>query len=255
MFESNHRAYNEQNVLSFMIAEEENPGSIRQAVRAARENVRTTRDVLPAEIWEHVNELYLYTQEHAEKSVGRRNRHHFLDQVQSRCQVISGLAITTMCRDSTYRFMALGHMIERADMTTRIIDVGAGALLGGERHNPTIDPLIWGSLLQSLSAMSTYRRQVGPLPEAAPVVDFLFNEATLPRSVKFCLNGMRSELSRLKNPAPALRHVERARRRLSRFNAETASWAELHEFIDRIQVDLSRLSDCISDSWFLPPER
>jgi uncharacterized alpha-E superfamily protein len=255
MFESSHRAYNEQNVLGFMIADEENPGSIRQAVRAARENVRTTRDVLPAEIWEHVNEFYLYTQEHAEKSVGRRNRHQFLDQVQSRCQVISGLAITTMCRDNAYRFMALGHMIERADMTTRIIDVGAGALLGGERHNPTIDPLIWGSLLQSLSAMSTYRRQVGPLPEAAPVVEFLFNEASLPRSVKFCLNGMRAELSRLKNPAPALRHVERARRRLSRFNAETATWEELHQFIDRIQLDLSRLSDCISESWFLPTER
>jgi uncharacterized alpha-E superfamily protein len=73
--------------------------------------------------------------------------------------------------------------------------------------------------------------------------------------VKFCLNGMRSELSRLKNPAPALRHVERARRRLSRFNAETASWAELHQFIDRIQLDLSKLSHCISESWFLPTER
>ncbi len=254
-FESRYRVYNEQNVLSFMIADEDHSGSIRESVRAARENVRTTRDVLPAEVWEHVNELYLYTQEYAEKSVGRRNRHHFLDQVQSRCQIISGLAITTMCRDNAYRFMALGHMIERADMTTRIIDVGAGALLEGERHNPTIDPLIWGSLLQSLSAMSTYRRQVGPLPEAAPVVELLFNEATLPRSVRFCLNGIRAELSRLNNPASALRHVERARRRLSRFNAETATWEELHRFIDRIQLDLNRLSDCISESWFLPIER
>ncbi len=254
-FERRYRAYNEQNVLSFLIADEENLGSIRQAVRAARENVRTTRDVLPTEAWEHVNELYLYTQEFAEKSVGRRNRHQFLDQVQTRCQVISGLTITTMCRDSAFRFMALGHMLERADMTTRVIDVGAGALLGSDRHNVTVDPLIWGALLQSLSAMSTYRRQVGPLPEAAPVVNFLFKEATLPRSLQFCLNGIRVELSRLKNHDAAMRHLERARRRLARFNAETATWEQMHRFIDRIQADLNELSDCISESWFLPEER
>jgi uncharacterized alpha-E superfamily protein len=254
-FESRYRAYNEQNVLSFMIADEDNLGSIRQSVRAARENVRTTRDVLPEEIWEHVNELYLYTQEYAEKSVGRRNRHQFLDQVQARCQIISGLAITTMCRDNAFRFMALGSMLERADMITRVIDVGAGALLEEDRHNPTIDPLIWGCLLQSLSAMSTYRRRVGPLPEAAPVVDFLFKETSLPRSLAFCLKGIRVELSRLKEPEAALKHLDRARRRLSRLDIETASPEELHRFIDRVQLDLNDLSDCISDSWFLPLAR
>ncbi len=255
LFESQYRVYNEQNALSFLITDEDNPGCIRLSVKSARENVRTTRDVLPAEIWEQVNELYLYTQDQAEKSVGRRNRHQFLDQVQARCQAISGLTITTMCRDNAYRFMALGHMLERADMTTRIIDAGAGALLGSERHNVTMDPLIWGALLQSLSAMSTFRRQVGPLPEAAPAIDFLFKEKTLPRSLAFCLNGIRAELSHLKHNQDAMRHLERARRRLSRFNAQNASWEELHRFIDRIQLDLNKLSESISESWFLPSER
>jgi uncharacterized alpha-E superfamily protein len=253
-FESRFRAYNEHNVLGFLIADEDNTCSIRQSIKAARENVRTTRDVLPTEVWEHVNELYLYTQEFAEKSVGRRNRHHFLDQVQARCQMISGLTITTMCRDNTFRFMALGHMLERADMTTRVIDVGAGALLEEGRHSPSIDPLIWGSLLQSLSAMSTFRRQVGPLPEAASVVEFLFKEPSLPRSLRFCLNGIRSELGQLKNSSSALKQLERARRRLARLNVEAVTPAELHTFIDRVQMDLTGLSECISERWFLPPE-
>ncbi|TGD75644.1 alpha-E domain-containing protein [Mangrovimicrobium sediminis] len=252
VFEQSYRAYNEQNVLSFVITDEDNFGSIRQSIKSARENVRTTRDVLPAEVWEHVNELYLYAQETAEKSVGRRHRHQFLDQVISRCQVISGLVITTMTRDDTYRFMALGHMVERADMTTRIIDVGAGALMQQDRHNPTIDPLVWSSLLQSLSAMSAYRRKVGPIPEAAPVVDFLFKEATLPRSLSFCLNGLRAELSQLSHHKPALKELERARRRLSRLNPENVSWEELHRFIDRIQLDINALSDSVAETWFLP---
>ena len=251
VFESNYRAYNEQNVLKFLIADEGNPSCIRQSIKAARENVRTTRDVLPAEVWEHVNELYLYSQEFAESSIGRRNRHHFLDQVQARCQMISGLVLTTMCRDNAFRFLALGSLLERADMTTRVIDVGAGALLGKEL-NTTIDPLIWGSLLQSLSAVSTYRRTVGPLPEADPVVDFLFREPTLPRSLRFCLNSIGAELKQLKNNGPALKYLQRARRRLSRFDQEQADAESLHRFIDRIQLDLNELSSAINQSWFLP---
>ena len=254
VFESHYRAYNEQNVLKFLIADQDNGGSIRQSIRSARENVRTTRDVLPADVWEHVNELYLYVKENADKSIGRRNRHQFLDQVIARCQILSGLVITTMTRDTTYRFMAIGHMVERADMTTRIVDVGAGGLLQKESDNPTVDPLIWGSLLRSLSAMSAYRRTVGPLPEAAPVVQFLFKEQTLPRSLAFCLNGLRVELGQLKNPSAALKDVERARRRLSRFNPETSSWEEMHAFIDRIQLDLNSVHDRIAESWFLPNE-
>ena len=254
-FESRYRAYNEQNVLRFLIADEDNPGSIHQCIRAARENVRTTRDVLPAEVWEHVNELYLYSKEHAEKSIGRRNRQHFLDQVIARCQILSGLVITTMTRDNTYRFMALGHMVERADMITRIVDVGAGALLQREQNNPTVDPLIWGSLLRSLSAMSAYRRsEEGPLPDSSPVVNFLFKEKTLPRSLAFCLNGLRVELSQLKNSDMAIKEVEKARRRLARLNPDNASWEELHQFIDRIQLDLNSVNARICESWFLPVE-
>ena len=82
-FGQHHRVYNEQNVLKFLIADSDNPGSIRSSIKSARENVRTTRDVLPGEAWEQVNELYLYAEEHAEKSFGRRNRHAFLDQIIS----------------------------------------------------------------------------------------------------------------------------------------------------------------------------
>ncbi|RLQ22238.1 alpha-E domain-containing protein [Seongchinamella sediminis] len=251
VFENRFRVYNEQNVLKFLIADEDNVGSIRQSVKAARENVRTTRDVLPEEVWEHVNELYLYTRENADTSIGRRNRHRFLDQVQARCQIVAGLVLTTMCRDNAFRFMALGHLLERADMTTRVIDVGAGALLGSERSNHAIDPLIWGSLLQSLSAMSTYRRNIGPLPEAGHAVEFIFKDPTLPRSLQFCLNSIRGELKQLKNNDQALKSLERARRRLKRFNPQRASWEELHQFIDDIQLDLYHLGENINQSWFL----
>lgn len=252
IFGENHRTFNEQNVLKFLIADEENPGSIHYCVRAARENVRTTRDVLPEEVWEHVNELHLFTQENAARSVGRRNRHQFLEQVITRCQMINGLFLTTLCRDHAYRFIKLGNLLERADMTTRVIDVGAGALLGNERLNTAVDPLIWACLLQSLSAMGTYRRTIGPLVEADAVVEFVFREHSLPRSVRFCLDGIRQELLPLKNAREALKVLDRSRRSLSRFNAQSARREELHDFIDRFQVSLNTLGSVISDTWFMP---
>jgi len=250
-FEEHYTAYNEQNVLKYLIADEDNPSCIAQSVRSARENVRTTRDVLPAEVWEHVNEFYLFTQEYAEKSIGRRNRHRFLEQVISHCQIITGMTITTMCRDNAFRFMALGHMLERADMTTRIIDVGAGALMGDERHNPGTDPLIWASLLRSLSAMGAYQRNIGPMLEPSAVVDFVLNEPTLPRTVKFCLNSIRGELSQLKGNQDALRILERCRRQLARFPVAKASREELHRFIDKFQLNLLALGAEIDSAWFL----
>ena len=250
-FAAHYRAFSEQNVLRFLIADNDHPGSIRNAIQSARENVRTTRDVLPAEVWEHVNELYLYADEWADKSVGRRNRHRFLDQVIGRCQLINGLMMTTLVRDHAYRFIKLGHLVERADMTTRVIDVGAAALLGEERDLSAVDDLIWASLLKSLSAMGAYRRAIGPQVEPNAVVDFVLRDGALPRSVKFCLNGIREELGPLKHNRDALKLVDRTRRKLSRFDPHTRSREELHRFIDKFQLDLADISHTIDRSWFM----
>ncbi|MEH6558817.1 MAG: alpha-E domain-containing protein [Oceanicoccus sp.] len=251
VYTDRYRVYNEQNVLKFIIADLDNAGGIYHAIRAARENVRTTRDVLPEEAWEYVNELYLYAQEFAEKSVGRRNRYQFLENVISRCQAINGMMMSTLPRDHAYRFIKLGHLLERADMTTRVIDVGAAALLGEDRHHSTVDPLIWGSLLKSLSAMGAYRREYGPQVEANSMVDFVLRDANLPRSVKFCLNGMREELLPLKNHKSALKLLDRSRRKLSRFDPQASSREQLHVFIDEFQAGLISLSAEIGSTWFL----
>lgn len=250
MFQSRPRQANEQNVLRFLIADMDNPCSIPTAIKSARENVRTTRDVLPEETWELVNELHLYAQEMADKSVGRRNRQAFLEEIVTRCQMINGSLFSTLCRDHAYRFIKLGSLLERSDMTTRIVDVGAGEIMGRDGTFAAMDPLLWGSLLKALSATGAYRRMIGPLVEKGQVVDFVLKEPSLPRSVNFCLRGVREELKPLKHNEDVLRLLDRARRKLARFDAEEASREKVHIFIDDFQVLLSDIHRAISSAWF-----
>ena len=251
-FYSRYRAGNEQNVIRYLIAESDSSNSIPFAVASARENVRTTRDVLPEETWEQVNELYIFCQDTAEGAVGRRNRHAFCEEIINRCQMINGSLLGTLNRDHAYRFIKAGHLLERADMITRVVDVGAGDILDREGAFAAVDPLLWGALLQAMSALGSYRRMIGPLVEKNAVVDFVFSEPTFPRSVRFCLRGIREELGPLKNNKLALRVHERARRRLRRFEADQVTRQELHDFIDNFQLLLSELHLAIQSTWFQP---
>jgi len=242
---------NEQNVLRLLIGEAESPCSIPFAIRAARENVRTTRDVLPDEVWELVNEFYLYSAEASEKSVSRSRRQAYLEEVIKRAQVINGVLRSTLCRDHSYRFIKLGQLLERADMTTRIVDVGASDFLAHEGVAQGIEHLLWGTLLKSMSALGAYRRLIEPQVEKNAAVDFVFMEPTFPRSVRFCIRELRTELSELTNNKDAIRTIERIRRKLRGFETAAFSQPELHAFIDELQQAINDLHGAIADTWFL----
>lgn len=250
VFEGRFRVLNEQNVLRTLLGDADAPFGIPYAVRAARENARTTRDVLPGEVWELINEMHLFASETGDSSVGRRNRQAFLEEIINRAQVINGVLRSTLCRDHSYRFIKIGQLLERADMTTRIIDVGARDFLEQENAQYAIEHLLWGTLLKSLSAFGAYRRMIGPIVEKNAVVDFVFMEDSFPRSLRFCIRGIRQELGQFGNHKEARRVVDRARRKLAGFEATNLEAADLHAFIDELQEVFSDLHVSINGTWF-----
>ena len=253
IFERWFKARSEQNVLRLLIGEARAPCSIPYAVQAARANVRVTRDVLPDEVWELVNELYLYSAEAAEKSVGRRNRRAYLQQVVQRIQIINGVLRNTLCRDHSYRFIKLGQLLERADMSTRIVDVGASDFLAREGVAEGIEHLLWGALLKSLSALGAYRRLIGPQVEKNAAVNFVVGEPSFPRSVHFCIHEIGQEWEQLNNAGHARRMSERIRRKLRGFEAQNFAQPALHAYIDELQSLINGLHAAIDEAWFLGP--
>jgi len=55
-----------------------------------RENIRTTRDVVPEEMWELINELDMYARQNIKQGINRSGRHDFLNTIIEGCQKIIG---------------------------------------------------------------------------------------------------------------------------------------------------------------------
>lgn len=119
----------EMAVVTFLIADEANPGSIATTVARARENLRTTREVLPREAWYALNGLHQYVSSEAERASGRRTRDRFLGRVIDDSRRLDGVLESTMTRAHPYRMWRLGRLLERADMTTRIVGLRAASIL------------------------------------------------------------------------------------------------------------------------------
>lgn len=243
---------NEANIMRFLIEDERNPSSILSCIHRARENTRTFREVLPMEFWERVNGLYLYTRQNAERAVsGRAARYQVLMGVIERRQSIVGLLMGSMSHDLAYQFIKLGRNLERADMTTRIVDVNSAVLL--PREGGVAEPLqerLWMSVLTALSAYQMYRRHVGVHVRASTVVYYLLTNPYFPRSVLHCLSEIEGCLAALPNHTEAMKTLRRASRRVAGMRVDGLTPVVLHEYLDQIQADLGALHNVVSRQYF-----
>jgi uncharacterized alpha-E superfamily protein len=206
----------EDTIIPFLIEEPENPSSILASIHNARENARTVREVLPMELWERINSLYLYIRDNADRArIGRGPRNELLQGVIGRRESIIGLLTGSMSEDIAYQFIKLGRNLERADMTTRIIDVNSAVQLP---RDPALAAVtterMWMSTLAALSALQMYRRHVGVHVRGNDVVNYLLKDPHFPRTVMHCLAEIEGCLSVLPEHKEAMKKVRQCWRRV-----------------------------------------
>jgi uncharacterized alpha-E superfamily protein len=248
-YDATHARAQESDIVRFLVADSSNRGSVVSSVAAARENLRTTREVLPREAWQAVNDLYLFTSRDTESGVDRRSRARFLGRVVSDCQRLDGVLSGMMRRDQAYELWRLGQMIERADMTTRVLGVRAASLLSATASTHDHDEVQWMGVLKSVTAMQMYQRsQRGPI-DGATVVSFLLFDKTFPRSVAGCVQRMRSALSRLPQPGVTLPGVDELETLLANLSAHAHDGVALDAAMDRVQAALDDLNALVYKSF------
>lgn len=250
-----YKTANETNVVKFLMTDTHNPSSIISSLEMARENLRTTRDSVPREAWEELNNLYLIAQEQIGKGVSRRVRYDFLKDIIRSVQQITGLLHGTMSHDTAYNFMRIGCYLERADMTTRIIDVRSANLLhpeGGDTELAPFANIQWMSVLKSLTGYQMYRQHVRLRVRGADVLNFVLRDNQFPRSSFYCLERMGYCLKGLPRYHAPYRKVKKLQRQVQEADVKALALekSQLHEFIDVLQLGLAGVHNSVNEVYF-----
>lgn len=203
-------------VIEFLLWNPLNPNAVISCVTRARENARSVREQISSEMWERINRLYFRVKD-ADRAAVMRNPHEFSLLVRDGSQGFQGVTLTTLSHGEGYEFIRLGHHLERADKTTRIL-AAKYAYISRLPATSSETSLQLIALLRSCSAFEPFRRGRGGALEIGPVAEYLLFDRQLPRAVLFCIIQSMQSLDIVAEGTPP--RPDGARRILGRMRAE-----------------------------------
>ena len=241
---------NEKSVVRFLLSDQRNGGSLINSLSFARENARTLRGTLPRAAYEHINDTFLFSKEALQEPLSRTRRRNGLQHIIARLDQINGFLSSTMLHNASWQFFRLGNFMERADMTTRIIDLRTANLLEGESELEPFADIQWRSVLNSLDSMQSYTVSMQNPVNQEDVLEFLLKNDEMPRSLLRCFNTIRNCLRALPKNTEPLEHINKMRRQLQRARVRTLKGERLHKYVDARQKQLFVLDQKITNHYF-----
>jgi uncharacterized alpha-E superfamily protein len=266
-FNSRYEEVNNRNVIQFLCFDTSYENSIISCLSKARENARSIREVISSEMWEEVNSFYLMV-----KEVSAGSSFKALPKLFSKVKMAShrfaGVMDATMSHNEGWQFGQMGRLLERADKTTRIVDVKYFLLLPSvEWVGTPLDRIQWMALLKSASAYEMYRKSQHYITPSS-VAEFLILDRQFPRSIHFCLSQTQQRLHEITQTPPgswcngAERALGMLHSRLSYLTIEDIIQSGLHEFLDDMQNSINEVGKeiyttfiALSDSFCAIPNK
>jgi uncharacterized alpha-E superfamily protein len=233
----------------------ENPSSIGSAVAAARQNARSIRHLISTEMWTQINIFHNQISALTQRDIRLSNLSPLCTSIKLDCQTFEGIAEGTMTRGEAWLFYQLGKNIERGDQTTRVLDMGYDWLATGEDDAPI--SVHWNMLLRSVAGYHAYRSQYPAGSNSSDVATFFLYDREFVRSVTRCVERVSECLKDVekRHDERRLEKLELARRALA-FYLDTGLGKNftrrgLHKFLDGLQGKIGKLSQEVSESYFL----
>jgi uncharacterized alpha-E superfamily protein len=255
-FEKKYHQPTETNVIRFLTFDRDYSSSIISSLSMARENARTVREAISSEAWEQINEFYHFVRSAARTDGRMTTPPDFFNAIKQHSQLFNGILDATLSHAAGWHFANLGRLLERADKTSRILDVKYYTLLPTPQDvGTTLDDLQWSSVLRSVSAFEMYRKRFHGIT-IHRVIDFLMLDRSFPRSVLFCVDRADHSLHQISGSQLGS-YCNTAEQKLGRLKADLA-FADVntiinqgfHEFIDGLQHSLNGVGTAIHDTFF-----
>ncbi len=242
-FLENQQAFVPAAVITYLALDLENPASIAASIRAARENVRATRHVLTAELWESINQTWLEIRAMTYADIQEMGPYEFFEWVKERSHLFLGIVHGTMRRGEAYDFWRLGTYLERAENTARLMLAKSESFQRPEsRQENAIDFYQWGTLLRSVNAYKTYREIYRGAPEPRKVAELMVFTPDMPRSLRSCIDEVFEILNRVRRDAPCAQKADILRARLVAGRVDRLFRSGLEKYLTEFRTSANGLS-------------
>lgn len=260
LFGSLYPQANAETVCEFITFEKQNPNSIGSCLANVRENARAVREYISSEMWEHINRVYLYFNSPQAREHFRASAIGFYRDLVDNSHQFLGITDATLTHGEGWNFIQVGQFLERADCTSRILDLKYHILLPmEEKVGGTIDTVQWMAVLKSCSAFEAFRKVHLGQVNAAEVAEFIILHDSFPRSIRFCCDHLDSALHRISGCDR--KHYSNDAERLSGRICSDLDYASigdifafgLHEYLDRLQLRLIEVASAMHKtycSWY-----
>ncbi|MFK7878243.1 alpha-E domain-containing protein [Roseobacter sp.] len=246
--------YSDTLVMDWLLRDPDNPSSVMEATRSARENARLVRTALTTEVWESVNDNWMSLRDLLANPITTVDLPAALAVIRKQSALVRGALYGTMLRNDIYDFARIGTFIERADNTARIIDVKYYTLLPSAASvGSSLDNVQWEMILRSVSAHRCFRWLDEQDMTATAIAEFLIFDKRLPRSLAFCLKQTTENLRYLEQEY-ATRHpchdmADKLARRLKTLTIDAVFEQGLHEVIAEFIRDNNILGSKIEEDF------
>jgi uncharacterized alpha-E superfamily protein len=258
-FVQQHQRATAASVADFMVFREDNPNSIVSSICQARENARMVRDQITIETWEELNRLYLFMQSPEAHQMWADNPTDFFNQIKASSLQLIGLSYATHIHNEGWWFSEAGRFIERADKTSRILDLRYHTLpaRGLPKTVNQTDTLEWSAVLRSCSAWDAFKSIYGAEVHPRNVAEFLLLNEDFPRSIRFCVERLNDSLRRISGVSDrrfsndAEKLCGRLAAELQFVTIEEVFEAGLHDYIDQVQLKLNHIGEALFNAYIV----
>ena len=258
-FYKHYKLSNSDNVIDFLTLHPKNSNSIVNCITTARENARHVREQISLEMWEEINRTYLWIKSQTLKKIQRQGPYEFFTAVKNASHLFQGITDGTMTHGEDWDFIQVGKYLERADMTTRILDANDEIFITQPAKSQTSGTLQWSAILRSCSSHDAYRKFYVAQVEPDKVVEFLILNEFFPRSIRFSaqeLNTALRSISGCKDEHFTNLAEKLAGRLVAELNysaLEDIKTVGMHQYMDELQVKLNTIGEAIFQTYLFSP--
>ena len=255
-FEAIHSEVTSEAVMEFVTFEKKNPHSIFSCIANARENARTVREQISSEMWEQINRTFLYLRDGQARIDFQDSPIDFYRRFVDTLHGFQGTTDATMTHGEGWDFLQMGKYLERADSTSRVLDIKYHILLPkGEKVGGHVDITQWMAVLRSCSGMEAYLKAYVGQISGWQIAEFLILHDEFPRSIRYCIDQLDAALHRITGcershfSTPAERVSGQLRATLDYTDISSIFNSGLHQFLDQTQGSLIEIANAILETY------